>query len=248
MNLQELIWIENVHLRLQTTNGIPALVEISPAQAACAPKPQTQPSHDPSFKPDPRFPLYSAAGLKVLRAYHAAGGPVCQVSFNGKIMMAKAKQDGLGYDRLRREMDMLVKLADAEADGIDIASPRLLGYIMHADTGLIIGFLREWVNASPRGRTMDHIQMKTVPYSVRERWAEQLEETLERMHEIGLVWGDCKPVNIIIDKDDDAWLIDLGGNCTLGWVDRNVMETVEGDAQGLSRICKHLGVDFDSEE
>ncbi|KAK2668010.1 hypothetical protein RAB80_017201 [Fusarium oxysporum f. sp. vasinfectum] len=52
------------------------------------------------------------------------------------------------------------------------------------------------------------------------------------LHEEGIVWGDAKPDNVLIDKDENAWIIDFGGSYTPGWVDEDKAETFEGDYQG----------------
>lgn len=67
-------------------------------------------------------------------------------------------------------------------------------------------------------------------------------ETAHELHRQGIVWGDVKPDNVLIDKNLDAWVVDFGGGFDPEWVDRELAETVEGDLQGLSRMAKHLGV------
>ena len=54
--------------------------------------------------------------------------------------------------------------------------------------------------------------------------------------------GDGKASNIIIDDQDNAWLIDFGGGWTEGWVDKEVADTVEGDEQAVNSIVNSLGV------
>ncbi len=49
------------------------------------------------------------------------------------------------------------------------------------------------------------------------------------MHSKGLIWGDGKASNIIMDEEDDAWLIDFGGGFTEGWIDAPLENSVEGD-------------------
>jgi hypothetical protein len=60
---------------------------------------------------------------------------------------------------------------------------------------------------------------------------------------MGLVWGDGKPGNVIIDDGDNAWLIDLAGGWTDGWVDDEVADTAEGDEQAGRNIFKFLDVE-----
>lgn len=75
----------------------------------------------------------------------------------------------------------------------------------------------------------------------RQKWASQIRDTVEQMHQIGVVWGDGKASNVIIDEEENAWLIDFGGGWTDGWVDEELADSVEGDNQAVSRIMNFLG-------
>lgn len=72
------------------------------------------------------------------------------------------------------------------------------------------------------------------------QWATQVEESVNELHKAGLVWGDVKPDNVLVDKQDNAWLVDFGGGDTEGWVDKDKSGTVKGDLQGLARIQEYL--------
>lgn len=53
--------------------------------------------------------------------------------------------------------------------------------------------------------------------------------------------GDIKTDNVLIDDNGDAYLVDFGGGNTMGWVDRDKYDTVEGDLQGLQKMLAALG-------
>jgi hypothetical protein len=44
------------------------------------------------------------------------------------------------------------------------------------------------------------------------------------------------------EETDDAWVIDFGGGYTKGWVDQELLETLEGDEQALGRIDDSLKI------
>ena len=63
---------------------------------------------------------------------------------------------------------------------------------------------------------------------------------VELLHSADLIWEDVKAGNILIDKEDKAWLIDFGGDTTEGWVDFDHVETKQGDLQGLQKLRQYL--------
>ena len=44
----------------------------------------------------------------------------------------------------------------------------------------------------------------------------QIKGTLETLHHRNIIWGDAKAENILVDLDDNAWIIDFGGSYTPG--------------------------------
>ncbi|ERF73241.1 hypothetical protein EPUS_08792 [Endocarpon pusillum Z07020] len=76
----------------------------------------------------------------------------------------------------------------------------------------------------------------------RKKWARQIRSIVQQLHDIGVVWGDAKPGNILIDKKDDAWIVDFGGSWTEGWVDPELAESMKVDLQALKRIIEFLKV------
>ena len=117
-----------------------------------------------------------------------------------------------------------------------IQVPPIIGYVHHKDTELVLGFLREWIP----GRRLSEVDATTSTPQNRQKWILQISQTIERLHEHGIVWGDGQLNNIVIDDKDDAWLIDFGGATTKGWVDEELAETMEGDKQALGRIVEFL--------
>jgi tRNA A-37 threonylcarbamoyl transferase component Bud32 len=81
---------------------------------------------------------------------------------------------------------------------------------------------------------------------LRKRWYNDVAPMISKLHAADIVWGDFKPENMLIDKDD-VWLIDFRGvgggvGFTEGWIGSENMETKKGDLQGLATLKKFLGL------
>lgn len=101
----------------------------------------------------------------------------------------------------------------------------------------VAGMLFPWIN---KKSVLSQAKADQVSGSLRRRWAEQISYTLKQLHDRGIIWGDTKADNILIDENDDAWIVDFGGSFTLGWVDKEKAGTRDGDMQGLAKIMNVL--------
>ena len=75
--------------------------------------------------------------------------------------------------------------------------------------------------------------------SRRTKWSCQIKSIVHQLHALDIVWGDAKTANILLDKNDDLWVIDFGGGAP-GWIDRELVGTKEGDLQALERILEEI--------
>ncbi|KAJ2976253.1 hypothetical protein NQ176_g5060 [Zarea fungicola] len=114
---------------------------------------------------------------------------------------------------------------------------RVHGVVMD-DHDFILGILLSYIDCADRPLSMRVIpeDPNDPPMSLRQTWMQQLDSTLSSLHEAGIVWGDVKAENILIDHDDHAWITDFGGGYTEGWVDKSLAETMEGDLMGMTKI------------
>ncbi|CEJ93450.1 hypothetical protein VHEMI09039 [[Torrubiella] hemipterigena] len=110
------------------------------------------------------------------------------------------------------------------------------------DHGFILGILLSHIDRADRplsARVQPDVPNDPPP-TIRRKWMEQLESILGALHDGGLVWGDAKAENVLIDRDNNAWITDFGGGYTEGWVDKELAETVDGDLMGMAKIKRLL--------
>ncbi|KAF2275273.1 uncharacterized protein EI97DRAFT_434489 [Westerdykella ornata] len=188
------------------------------------------------------FPSYHPRELRIC-SENGEGGrsiPPHKVTIDGTSTYFFKAYGREHYTCAPREISNYKAVKDAGfEDGLRIA--RLHGIVRDGRSNVVFGILLTFVDCNCV--TLERAVKPDTTLSVREHWARQVTDTLLRLHERGIVWGDVKPDNILIDRhNNDAWLIDFGGGYTDGWVDKDVAGTVQGDLQGLIRILDFLGI------
>jgi serine/threonine protein kinase len=138
----------------------------------------------------------------------------------------------------KQELRNYEKIDDAELEA-ELRISRLHG-LVRDDTGLVFGLLLTYIDC--RAATLACAARANVPVSLRCKWATQVKSTVEHLHAAGIIWGDVKAENVLIDVNKEAWVIDFGGGYTEGCVDKESAGTVAGDLQGLAKIMSFLGV------
>ncbi|KAH6623814.1 hypothetical protein F5144DRAFT_606274 [Chaetomium tenue] len=119
----------------------------------------------------------------------------------------------------------------------DVRTSRLYGVVRHAKNQQLLGLLLHRIEEDAPLTVAVGPQ---TPRVVRERWARQVRETVAALHAVGVVWGDAKAGNVLVDVKGDAWVVDFGGGRTEGWVDEEWEGTVQGDGQGVERIVEFI--------
>jgi serine/threonine protein kinase len=135
----------------------------------------------------------------------------------------------------KHEVDTYAKIR--QADLVYLRTSKLFG-LVHSDSGLLLGLLLYYIDCEVS--TLQRAVRSTVPLSVRQYWAAEVTETLTRLHESGIVWGDAKSENILVDTQKDPWIVDFRGGYTQGWVEKDLAGTIESDRQGLSKIVDYV--------
>ncbi|RDL34549.1 Uncharacterized protein BP5553_07677 [Venustampulla echinocandica] len=136
----------------------------------------------------------------------------------------------------QREVEILAKLQKISEHDLSIRTSRIVGLVnWDGQESLLMDMLLERID----GMTL-YDAMLDASVSEKLIWMDQIDETVKRLHNYGIVWGDVKPHNVMIDPSGDAILIDFGGGCTLEYVDLELQETIEGDLQGLKKLRSRL--------
>ena len=136
-----------------------------------------------------------------------------------------------------RELHAYSKIHAAQFD-VTVLTSRLHGLVQDHD-GHVMGLLLSFIDC--RGVTLSCIDTHNPKYSnLGQKWFSQISLSLKHLHSRGIAWGDAKAANVLIDVNQDAYLIDFGGGYTEGWVERDKCNSIAGDLQGLEKIKQHF--------
>ncbi|OOF93084.1 hypothetical protein ASPCADRAFT_8031 [Aspergillus carbonarius ITEM 5010] len=194
----------------------------------------------PEFNPPPKMfdwdslkddlvnvPHFDLSDVKDFR--QGLNRAVYQVNIKGKNFLYKPMSTPESFTR---EISILQRAA-----GLSLRIPKLEGVVNVniEHSGMLLTLVP---NCFPLS-LWSYIQPE-VSIAERQKWYDQISETLHALHQHDCCWGDAKNDNVVIDENRDAWLVDFGGGFSPGWVDPELVETVAGDLQGLQRIHEHL--------
>lgn len=236
-NLHSLLYPETISFRFATINGKAELLK----QDCDSYLEQNHPPLPLQINNDLGLPKFSSDNIQVLEKIQGEG-EITRVLVDGLERCCKSAEP-FNWAAVAREADCLWKIARSKY-ALSIRVPKLTGLVTSADNGRTIGILEEYIPTDLKDlSTLRDVDTASINLSRRKKWASQIREMVHLMHDIGVVWGDGKPHNVLIHQDtDDAWLIDFGGSWTDGWVDEDLRETREGDEQAVGRISEFLGV------
>ncbi|EEU34228.1 uncharacterized protein NECHADRAFT_85496 [Fusarium vanettenii 77-13-4] len=166
-------------------------------------------------------------------------GRVSRVIVEDQEMCAKTAIH-LPTESLQKELESLLKIrASKYADTIRV--PKILGFVKSPVHAKIIGFLSQYIPPPDVLSlvSLEDVKASSFAASRRKKWATQVRETVERLHEVEVAWGHAAPSNVLIHNDtDDAWVIDFDGGWMYGWTKR----IVEIDQEEVDKIFQLLEV------
>jgi hypothetical protein len=135
-------------------------------------------------KGDFSWPQYLARNIVVTQNLMGSGY-IARMSINGQDMCCKIGT-AMHEPAVQRELECLQKISTSQNTS-SLRIPKLMGLVVD-DDGNAIGFLEEFIpHESTLGRVKGGISV--VPAEQREKWAEQIRQTVKQLHELGIVWG-----------------------------------------------------------
>ncbi len=167
------------------------------------------------------------------------------VMFNDRISWFKPVLTGVDNLPYIREIDILFKLSRENLSHKLLRCPRLEAIVLddkNGDMGCINGLILSAIYPN-HGTIADRVNRPeglSPSITLCERWYHDVENMIHVLHNKGFIWGDVSPNNMMIDEDENVWIIDFGGGYTEGWVEQEDMETKKGDLEGLQRIKEFL--------
>ncbi|OBT67091.1 hypothetical protein VE03_04399 [Pseudogymnoascus sp. 23342-1-I1] len=159
-----------------------------------------------------------------------------KVFVDKEICYFKAFQPGCQRDALH-ELNAYLRIDHLKIED-SLRVPHIVGIVQGEDSSSYVGLLLSFIDCD--GRTLEGAVRADTPEHLRQRWVAQVTSTVNHLHEAGIVWGDAKAANVLVDINMDAWIIDFGGGFTEGWVEREKAGTVGGDIQGLAKIVDYV--------
>ncbi|KAF5011563.1 hypothetical protein FDECE_2328 [Fusarium decemcellulare] len=150
----------------------------------------------------PPVPLIPASELKRvedgLRSYEFSDIPK-KVQRNGSTEMLYF-EPGFKSDGHRREIEMLKKISCSGKFDPPFRTSKIVGLVVwDNDPACLMGLLLEYIDGENLQWRADDatIEMKM-------KWINQVEATMRRLHEYGIIWGAVSSYEVIIDSDDNA--------------------------------------------
>lgn len=138
-----------------------------------------------------------------------------------------------------RELSAYSKIHAANFAADDLVRTSRLHGLVQDDQKHVMGLLLSYINSD--GATLFCVDGCDPKYSeIRHKWLDQISQTLKHLHAHKIVWGDAKAANVLLDANEDAYLIDFGGGYTEGWVTKENSNSIEGDIEGLESIRRYL--------
>jgi hypothetical protein len=130
-------------------------------------------------------PIFHPKDIRVLEKYK--GTRILKVLLGGQSMCCKMT-DKWTSQSIARELQCLLQISMVDPYP-SIRVPKVCGLVGSREQ--ILGFLISYISPHPEAARIDLFDMDTVPIERREKWANQIIQTVEQIHEIGVI--RCRP-------------------------------------------------------
>jgi serine/threonine protein kinase len=162
-------------------------------------------------------------------------GFVYKVKVHDQILVKKEIPGPDNVDEFLYEINALHRLRNAKS------VVTFHGVVVDDDEEFVKGLL---ISYADKGALIDIIYDHglSLPWSRRAKWAKQIVTGLSEIHEEGFVQGDFTLSNIVVDKDDNAKIIDINRRgCPVGWEPPEATPLIESN----QRIFMYISVKTD---
>jgi len=112
----------------------------------------------------------------------------------------------------------------------------------HGHKGIINGLILSAIypNHGTLADRVDDFHEQPLTITLRTRWYNDIKNMIQILHEKHFIWGDVSPNNVLLDENENIWIVDFGGGCTEGWVEPKNKETQKGDLEGFKKMKEYL--------
>ncbi|KAF2118029.1 hypothetical protein BDV96DRAFT_571286 [Lophiotrema nucula] len=183
----------------------------------------------------PYIPRIKASDLTVVAAHHN-DNPTCDVPqrVRTKDGILRFFKDCTNTSQILRELEIASRIWE---QGLyeNLRISRVHGIAMSDDDNYMLGLVLDLIRTEHGNLNRPELKSQTHFHA---KWAEQVRHIITVLHANDIVWGDVHPGNIVIDRNDDAWVVDFGGGYIEGFVPRKLKETKKGDWEGFNKIFK----------
>ncbi|EEU41197.1 uncharacterized protein NECHADRAFT_83368 [Fusarium vanettenii 77-13-4] len=187
-DLHSLLYPETLDYRLRTIDGKATIIPIDLEESVSVPNTGPNPAIVTEFQATKAIPRYSSRDVQVQEVLVSGYGTVCKARVGFQTMLCKAHSQGLENPSLERELVAMQKIWNVcSGPAVNIRVLHLQGYVTFADSRDIIGLLRDWVLPSSYGSTLRDMDISAVPREMKKKWLDQIRETVDKLHEIGVV-------------------------------------------------------------
>lgn len=150
-----------------------------------------------------------------------------QISLNRFVAIKAIRKKWLKDERVRatfaREVELLSQVDDA-----NIVRTYGLGRLPNSGYFLVL----QWIDGQPLS-----VAIESASPNERDRWTQQLCNSIKHLHSNGIAHGDLKLNNILINRAREVRIIDFGLGCSIG---SNKADALERDVMALRKICARL--------